>query len=682
MSHLFISYSKKDITFARHLRSRLQDAGFVVWMDETKLVPSERWWPTIERNIITCKAFIVIMSPNSKESDWVEREILVAEDSDHRKPIFPVLLEGKAWSRLGNVQYEDMRAGLSAALRPAFVDALQQYAPTFTGSLPPPPLTDDTVQSTVPPVPQVSSTAASRSFSMRGVLLGVGALVLIAALALIVLPALNPPAVTPTVATPNPTHTENALAMVDSSTPTVTQTFEPSIAASDIPSATFTDAPTATLTNSPEPSVTPSDLPSATFTDLPTNTPTPDEVQREGTLQSVMQNLQTEQAQLQATADRATAQALTATADAWTDTPTPDDRATAAALLTATAVQMAVHQTATADVWTDTPTLTFTPSQTFTPSRTPTFTPTTTPSNTPTATADPLERAFTPVTANSDWTPVTREFDGVTMVLVPVGSFDMGSTDEEIEIGFTMCQQAVDNNAICERSWFDNETPNGDNTQTFSQPFWIDQTEVTRAQYQECVDAGECEQTPASDYSTQPDQPIIRVTWFQADAYCRWHDARLPTEAEWEYAARGPERWLFPWGDTFDGTLANHCDRNCGEASWASGYNYVNEENDDGYAVTAPVGSYPRGASWVGALDMSGNVWEWTSSLYQDYPYDPEDGREADTGDRTDVQRVLRGGSFVNSTDILRASDRSWNRPDGENYVRGFRCARSYNPES
>src|ERR1700690_3000853 len=92
MAHIFISYSKKDIFFARHLRDLLQDNGFAVWMDETKLIPSERWWPTIERNIESCGAFIVIMSPNSKESDWVEREILVAEKKANRKPIFPVLL--------------------------------------------------------------------------------------------------------------------------------------------------------------------------------------------------------------------------------------------------------------------------------------------------------------------------------------------------------------------------------------------------------------------------------------------------------------------------------------------------------------------------------------------------------------------------------------------------------------
>ena len=94
MSHIFISYSKQNIDFARHLRRLLQDQGFSVWMDETQLGASEKWWSSIERNIKSASAFIVILSPDARESDWVEREILVAEDKRNKKTIFPVLLEG------------------------------------------------------------------------------------------------------------------------------------------------------------------------------------------------------------------------------------------------------------------------------------------------------------------------------------------------------------------------------------------------------------------------------------------------------------------------------------------------------------------------------------------------------------------------------------------------------------
>src|SRR5438477_5300877 len=100
MAHIFISYSKKDIDFARHLRHLLQDQGFPVWMDETKLVPGDEWWPTIEQNIRSCDAFIVIMSPEARVSKWVQREILLAERPDVNKPIFPMLLAGEAFTRL------------------------------------------------------------------------------------------------------------------------------------------------------------------------------------------------------------------------------------------------------------------------------------------------------------------------------------------------------------------------------------------------------------------------------------------------------------------------------------------------------------------------------------------------------------------------------------------------------
>jgi formylglycine-generating enzyme required for sulfatase activity len=290
-----------------------------------------------------------------------------------------------------------------------------------------------------------------------------------------------------------------------------------------------------------------------------------------------------------------------------------------------------------------------------------------------TATLMPEQLALTPVTSNAAWTPVERDFDGVTMMLVPAGSFEMGSTSAQIDAAVALCQQAADEGAVCERSFFEAEhIPSVGNRQTLTS-FWIDQTEVTRQQYQRCVDADVCEAAEASEFSTEPDQPVNNINWFQAQAYCEWRGARLPTEVEWEYAARGTDGWVFPWGDEFDGTRANHCDSNCGEASWASGYLYVNEENDDHYAVTAPVGSYPSGASWVGALDMSGNLWEWTSSQYESYPYEATDGREQPT----DVLRVLRGGSFEGTSSYLRSAYRNGGNPINVDDLNGFRCVRS-----
>ena len=109
--------------------------------------------------------------------------------------------------------------------------------------------------------------------------------------------------------------------------------------------------------------------------------------------------------------------------------------------------------------------------------------------------------------------------------------------------------------------------------------------------------------------------------------------AELPTEEQWEYAAGGEERRIYPWGDEFDGTKLNFCDVNCTN-SWRD------EAVDDGYQYTAPVGNYPAGASWVGALDMAGNVREWTSSPYDDSSF------------------VVRGGSWLSLRDVARVSNR------------------------
>lgn len=251
------------------------------------------------------------------------------------------------------------------------------------------------------------------------------------------------------------------------------------------------------------------------------------------------------------------------------------------------------------------------------------------------STDTPLEQAEAGVAGNADWQPFVHDFgDSVEMMLVPVGCFMMGSNDGDND------EQPI--HEIC-----------------FEDPFWIDKTEITRAQYQQCVDAGECEETPDSDYSTEVNQPINMMTWFQANTYCESREGRLPTEAEWEYAARGPDGLIYPWGDEF---IAD---------------NVVYNSNSDG--ITAVVGSHPEGASWVGALDMSGNVWEWTSTIYETeefpYPYVSDDGRENVS---SDSQRVLRGGSFRYSLVGLRAANRNGFTPGSSNLYDGVRCARSY----
>lgn len=232
----------------------------------------------------------------------------------------------------------------------------------------------------------------------------------------------------------------------------------------------------------------------------------------------------------------------------------------------------------------------------------------------PTTTPPPR---FTPVASSAAWTPIIETFDGVEMVFVPAGCFEMGHAEGR--------RDERPAHQVCIES-----------------PFWIDRTEVTSGQFgQEGHFAGE-------------NRPRENIPWFEARDYCIGRGGRLPTEAEWEYAASGPDNYLYPWGnDLVDSYLV--FDRNAIEP--------------------AEVGSRPQGASWVGALDMAGNVFEWVSSIYAPYPYDAGDGRE-DPNDSTSY-RVYRGGvgSYIDYGASTAKRFRA--RPDSRDWYVGFRCTRT-----
>ena len=281
------------------------------------------------------------------------------------------------------------------------------------------------------------------------------------------------------------------------------------------------------------------------------------------------------------------------------------------------------------------------------------------PTGTPVVGPTPTASSAFDVALGDTW---TRPTDGMEMVFVPGGEFLMGSTDEEVERAWETCKQS---DPDCGREWFEDEQP----AHTVAlDGFWLDRTEVTNEQYRVCVEAGVCEPSEYEDESDLNDenQPVVGVNWYDAENYCQWAGARLPTEAEWKYAARGPKGRLYPWGDTFDGTRCNYCDRNC-PSDWAD------ELVDDGYMYPAPVGSYPDGASWCGALDMAGNVLEWVADWYGEFP----SGKQVNpTGPPSGDYRVMCGGSWYFSPRFARCASRGWVdayfRGDG-----GFRCARS-----
>lgn len=251
------------------------------------------------------------------------------------------------------------------------------------------------------------------------------------------------------------------------------------------------------------------------------------------------------------------------------------------------------------------------------------------------------------------------EIDGMEQVFVPAGEFLMGTDDPSAK------RTISGGRAYPEIPQFT----------YYLDDYWIDKYEVTNAQYRACIEAGACTTQHLNSSFTRPEYqnnptydnyPAVWVSWFQASAYCEWVGRRLPTEAEWEKAARGTDGRMYPWGnDPITADKLNFCDENCPRPHALEGY-------DDGYVDIAPVGSYPAGASPYGVMDMAGNVWEWTSTEIRDYPYDANDGREIQTGDG---ERVWRGGSWGNGLWWFRSSLRYRSMNWYSWYVLGFRCA-------
>ena len=225
----------------------------------------------------------------------------------------------------------------------------------------------------------------------------------------------------------------------------------------------------------------------------------------------------------------------------------------------------------------------------------------------------------------------------VTMVQVPAGEFRMGNDADEYE-------------KPSHRVYLD--------------AFSIDKYEVTNGQYKQCVDAGKC--VPPAQvgsfsrtwYYGVPmynNHPVINLTWQDAKQYCEWAGKRLPTEAEWEKAARGTDSRTYPWGNTLE----------------LNKLNVMREQDRD----TMAVGSFPAGASPFGALDMLGNVDEWVADWRDEYS-DSSSVQRNPTGPTAGYLRVKRGCEFICLAENLHVTYRSGDTPENSSFTTGFRCAK------
>jgi formylglycine-generating enzyme required for sulfatase activity len=281
----------------------------------------------------------------------------------------------------------------------------------------------------------------------------------------------------------------------------------------------------------------------------------------------------------------------------------------------------------------------------------------------PVTTPTPAREAATPSALVSLTTP------GPDAVLIRSGTFTMGSDEAAIDEAIALCrlEPGGSEEEACRDERFDHESVSHP---VYLSDYWIDRTEVTVARYRQCVAAGRCLEPPyasGAERFDRPDLPVVLVSWHDASAFCAFAGGRLPTEAEWERAAKGLKGRRYPWGQIYNPLLANH-----GRLSWDP------LDAGDGFLELAPVGSFPDGRTPDGILDLAGNVDEWVLDYYggQHPPVSAANPRGPDSGN----ERVVKGGSYAHARPWLRGASRSREPPGVRRPTRGFRCARPHEP--
>jgi formylglycine-generating enzyme required for sulfatase activity len=261
-----------------------------------------------------------------------------------------------------------------------------------------------------------------------------------------------------------------------------------------------------------------------------------------------------------------------------------------------------------------------------------------------------IDRAFSfTAKRNRDWQPYYNTFhvNGISleMCLVPVGHLTMGN----------------DFDGYYWHGRWKKGVPNG-GVHKIEKPFWISRYPITNTQWREAVRSRASDEPEGENWyrdTTKDHHPVVGVTWYQARKFAEWVGCTLPTSLQWEYAARGVNAWVYPWGNIVNDMSKLYINK----STWKRPYPAEIGENQR-----------PEGQSWVGAHDMSGNTWEWCSSAYTPYPYNPEDERHA--CDDGQIMRVIRGGAWNVDDTLMRSATYFGFFPDVRSELNSFRLVR------
>jgi formylglycine-generating enzyme required for sulfatase activity len=268
--------------------------------------------------------------------------------------------------------------------------------------------------------------------------------------------------------------------------------------------------------------------------------------------------------------------------------------------------------------------------------------------------------------------PVITTHDGSEMLFIAKGEFLMGGQPEDMKEHPEMTNYL---NFLGERPV---------HTVKLS-AFYLDKLEVTNAQYRRFLEYIKSTGDKSMYHPDQPqdaepgqyladenllgeNQPVVGLSWFDAYAYCKWAGKRLPTEAEWEYAARGKGKVYrkYPWGN----------ENPEADGIWRANYQSAPRPEADGYPLSAPVGSFPDGISPFGILDMAGNAEEWVNDWLDFGYYGQTEGARDPKGPETGTDKVIKGGSYGSADYLIRTAVRLYGPPDARSRFLGVRCAR------